>query len=172
MKIAVISDTHGVLKDSLLLQLQDCDYILHAGDIGTQECYLRLRELKIPLYIIRGNCDRGEWCRNLPETLAAPIGGRIFYLIHKKSQLPYPLPEADFIISGHTHAYSVSCRGSVTYLNPGSAGRSRSGAPLSMAVVTLDEDSRQECPPGILAWHDASPRQTRGSISIEQICLT
>lgn len=172
MKIAVISDTHGVLKDSLLQQLRSCDYILHAGDIGTQECYLRLRELKIPLYIIRGNCDRGEWCRNLPEPLAAPIGGRIFYLIHKKSQLPYPLPKADFIISGHTHAYSVSCRGSITYLNPGSAGRSRGGAPLSMAIITLDEDSRQECPTGILAWHDVSPRQTRGSSSIEQVCLT
>lgn len=172
MKIGVISDTHGILKDSLLQQLRGCDYILHAGDIGTQECYLRLRELKIPLYIIRGNCDRGEWCRNLPETLAAPIGGRIFYLIHKKSQLPYPLPEADFIISGHTHAYSVSCRGSVTYLNPGSAGRSRGGAPLSMAVLTLDEASRQDRASGISAWHGGSPQQTRGGISIEQVCLT
>lgn len=140
MKIAVISDTHGVLKDSLLSRLTGCDYILHAGDIGTRECYERLRELRIPLYIIRGNCDRGAWCENLPETLAAPIGGRIFYLIHKKSQLPYPIPEADFIISGHTHAYSVSRRGGVTYLNPGSAGKSRSGAPLSMALVTIEDD--------------------------------
>lgn len=161
MRIAVISDTHGVLKDSLIQQLKTCDYILHAGDIGTPECYQALRDLKIPLYAIRGNCDRGEWCRNLPDTLAAPIGGRIFYLIHKKSQLPYPLPEADFIVSGHTHAYSLSQRGHITYLNPGSAGRSRNGAPLSMAVVSLDAVSA-----GSRAPISSSP------VSVEQIYLS
>lgn len=161
MRIAVISDTHGILKDTLIQHLNTCDYILHAGDIGTQECYQALRDLKIPLYAVRGNCDQGEWCRNLPDTLAAPIGGKIFYLIHKKSQLPYPMPKTDFIVSGHTHAYSLSQRSGVTYLNPGSAGRSRSGAPLSMALVTIDGTSA-----GYRAPVSSDP------VSVEQIYLT
>lgn len=140
MQIGIISDTHGVLSDTLLRQLSSCDYILHAGDIGSKNCYEKLRALKKPLYIIRGNCDKGDYATYLPETLAAPIGGKIFYLIHKKNQLPYPLPEADFIITGHTHQYSVQTRGSVTYINPGSAGKSRGDNMPSMAVLTLTPD--------------------------------
>ena len=108
MKIGILSDTHGVLKDTFLDELQSCDYLLHAGDIGSLKCYETLKDLHVPLYIIKGNCDKGEWTKYLPETLAAPIGGKIFYLIHKKSDLPYPQPEADFIITGHTHHYEVS----------------------------------------------------------------
>ena len=100
MKIGILSDTHGVLKDTFLDELQSCDYLLHAGDIGSLKCYETLKDLHVPLYIIKGNCDKGEWTKYLPETLAAPIGGKIFYLIHKKSNLPYPQPEADFIITG------------------------------------------------------------------------
>ena len=95
MKIGILSDTHGVLKDTFLEELRSCDYILHAGDIGSLKCYEALKELHVPLYIIKGNCDKGEWTRYLPETLAAPIDGKIFYLIHKRSDLSYPLPEAD-----------------------------------------------------------------------------
>lgn len=138
MKIGILSDTHGVLKDTFLDELQSCDYLLHAGDIGSLKCYETLKDLHVPLYIIKGNCDKGEWTKYLPETLAAPIGGKIFYLVHKKSDLPYPQPEADFIITGHTHHYEVSKRGTTTFINPGSAGRSRSGSSCTIAILTLD----------------------------------
>jgi putative phosphoesterase len=140
MKIGILSDTHGVLKDTFLDELQSCDYLLHAGDIGSLKCYETLKDLHVPLYIIKGNCDKGEWTKYLPKTLAAPIGGKIFYLIHKKSDLPYPQPEADFIITGHTHHYEVSKRGTTTFINPGSAGRNRSGSSCTIAILTLDGD--------------------------------
>lgn len=108
--------------------------------LGSLKCYETLKDLHVPLYIIKGNCDKGEWTKYLPETLAAPIGGKIFYLIHKKSDLPYPQPEADFIITGHTHHYEVSKRGTTTFINPGSAGRSRSGSSCTIAILTLDGD--------------------------------
>ena len=91
-------------------------------------------------FISSRGTDKGEWTKYLPETLAAPIGGKIFYLIHKKSDLPYPQPEADFIITGHTHHYEVSKRGTTTFINPGSAGRSRSGSSCTIAILTLDGD--------------------------------
>ena len=57
MKIGILSDTHGVLKDTFLDELQSCDYLLHAGDIGSLKCYETLKDLHVPLYIIKGNCD-------------------------------------------------------------------------------------------------------------------
>ena len=37
MKIGIISDTHNVLRNDVLEELQTCDYILHAGDIMKEE---------------------------------------------------------------------------------------------------------------------------------------
>ncbi|MFR6392583.1 MAG: metallophosphoesterase family protein [Roseburia sp.] len=96
MKIGILSDTHGVLKDTFLDELQSCDYLLHAGDIGSLKCYETLKDLHVPLYIIKGNCDKGEWTKYLPETLAAPIDvGRFsissirkaICLIHNRKQI-------------------------------------------------------------------------------------
>ena len=37
MRLGVISDTHGVLRDEVIEKLQSCDYIIHAGDVGGKE---------------------------------------------------------------------------------------------------------------------------------------
>ena len=36
MKIAVLSDTHGLLRPEVLEQIESCDALIHAGDIGSQ----------------------------------------------------------------------------------------------------------------------------------------
>ena len=41
---AVISDTHNLLRPTVLEQLAGCDIILHGGDICRQEIVDRLRE--------------------------------------------------------------------------------------------------------------------------------
>ena len=33
IRVAVISDTHGILRRCVTNEVQDCDCILHAGDI-------------------------------------------------------------------------------------------------------------------------------------------
>lgn len=33
-KIGIISDTHGLLRDEVVAQLEGCQLILHAGDIN------------------------------------------------------------------------------------------------------------------------------------------
>lgn len=33
-RIAVISDTHGLLREDVLEQVKTCEAIIHAGDIG------------------------------------------------------------------------------------------------------------------------------------------
>ena len=45
MKIAILSDTHGLLRPEVLEFLKNADAILHAGDINRQDIVDRLRAL-------------------------------------------------------------------------------------------------------------------------------
>ena len=47
MKLAILSDTHGLLRPQLLEQLQTADAILHAGDINTQAIVEQLKPLPL-----------------------------------------------------------------------------------------------------------------------------
>lgn len=68
-KIAILSDTHGFLCDKFLNELKSCDYVIHAGDIGSEQCYNKLKDLGKHLYMIKGNCDMGSYADFLPESL-------------------------------------------------------------------------------------------------------
>lgn len=140
MKIGVISDTHGIFREEWLTHLSGCDCLIHAGDINTQKCYDKFKETGIPTYMVRGNCDRGGWAAYLPEFLQVPIGGKLFYIVHNKSDLPFDLTDADFVIFGHTHQYAQYGRYGKVFLNPGSAAQPR-GDLKSMAILELSGDS-------------------------------
>ena len=62
--IGVLSDTHGLLREEVLAALQDCDVILHGGDVNRQDIIDRLQEIA-PVYVVRGNNDK-EWAEHLP----------------------------------------------------------------------------------------------------------
>ena len=51
MKLAILSDTHGLLRPEVLEQLKAADAILHAGDINCPAIVDTLRRYA-PLYII------------------------------------------------------------------------------------------------------------------------
>lgn len=102
MKIGIISDTHGIFREEWHRHLDGCDYLIHAGDFCTQKNYDCFRNFGIPLYMVRGNNDRGDWAKNLPEFLQFRIGGKTFFLVHNQFDLPFDLTDADFLIFGHT----------------------------------------------------------------------
>lgn len=145
MKIALISDTHGIFREDWLSYIKDCDCLIHTGDFNTERCYQRFQELGIPMYMVRGNCDMGEWASYLHEFVSVPIGGKLFYLVHNRADLPFDLTDADFIIFGHTHVYTHYERYGKVFINPGSAGENR-GAGKSMAVLTLTESGYEVMP--------------------------
>lgn len=138
MKIGILSDTHGLFPKEFMEVARTCDYLIHAGDIGTEQCYMTLKSLGVPLYMIRGNCDRGSWCTYLPETLSFHIDGLCFYVIHNLMNLSYLHEEPDIIIFGHTHKRTSYEKRGTIYLNPGSAGRGR-GEMNSMAILTIKD---------------------------------
>jgi len=137
IKIGVISDTHGLLRDEVIATLQDCKLILHAGDINQPEIVERLREIA-PLYVVRGNNDKGDWANEIPISLEFEIEGYRFYMAHQKKDVPKEYAHWDFIIIGHSHKYSEEKQEGTILLNPGSCGKRRFGLEISMAVLEIN----------------------------------
>jgi uncharacterized protein len=102
--IGVISDTHGLLRPEALESLRGSAHIMHAGDIGASEILEKLSTIA-PVTAIRGNIDKGDWARDLPETQVIELGGILIYVLHDLSQLDLKPKTARFsiVVSGHSH---------------------------------------------------------------------
>jgi len=137
-KIAVISDTHGLLRDEVIETAKECDAIFHLGDIGSKEVYDQLNQLG-KLYAVKGNVD-GEWAKDLPDDLFVELYEFSFYLVHDKSKISEERSKkADIIIYGHSHRYEMYEEGLKIYFNPGSCGTERFRLPITMAVFHINE---------------------------------
>jgi putative phosphoesterase len=136
--LGVVSDTHGLLRPETLTALQGSDRIVHAGDIGDDALLERLREIA-PVAAVRGNNDRGAWASRLPQTHRLEVGGVRIFVIHDLAELAVD-PVAigiDIVVCGHSHRPVIERRGSVLYVNPGSAGPRRFRLPISLARLTI-----------------------------------
>ncbi|MDO5522222.1 MAG: metallophosphoesterase family protein [bacterium] len=136
-RVAILSDTHGLLRDEVKEELKKSDFILHAGDINTQAIVDEMRSYA-PLYIVRGNNDK-EWAAELPESLSVTLEGVRFFMIHNKKQIPRDLTEVDVIVYGHSHKYEEKEENGVFMLNPGSCGKRRFDLEITMAVMTISD---------------------------------
>lgn len=141
IKIGIISDTHGLLRQEVLDILRTCDCILHGGDVDKPEILDTLRFMG-SLYAVRGNNDR-DWAGNLSRTLRFSIGGVKFFMVHNKKDVDWNLGEAQVVIFGHSHKYFQENIDGRLWLNPGSCGRSRFGGDVTMAVMTVEDGSFQ-----------------------------
>ena len=77
MKVAILSDTHGLLRPQVVERLKSADVILHGGDINKPSIVDQLRQYA-PLYVVRGNNDK-EWAEGLPHHLTVTLGGVTFW---------------------------------------------------------------------------------------------
>lgn len=46
MKIALVSDTHGVCRKELFDHIKNCDYLIHTGDFDNERTYNRFLKLR------------------------------------------------------------------------------------------------------------------------------
>ena len=137
VRIAVISDTHGLLRRSVVREVQDCACILHAGDIIRES---DLDELAVygGLYAVRGNNDLwSPGVSDLAGFLRFRIGGVSFYMTHDRRDVPRDLTGVDAVICGHSHRYREEWIDGRLWLNPGSCGRARFGGDVTMAKLVL-----------------------------------
>ncbi|KOY01659.1 metallophosphoesterase family protein [Pseudomonas nunensis] len=138
MKIGVISDTHGLLRDEAVAALQGCERIVHAGDIGSAQILEQLTAIA-PLYVVRGNNDlEAPWAKQIPDLLYFDLNGWRTLLVHDIADVPVAL-DADvrLVITGHSHKPLIEWRGERLYLNPGSAGRRRFKLPVTLALLEM-----------------------------------
>lgn len=169
MKIAILSDTHDLLRPEVLSALAGCGCILHVGDISSQRILDQLRQIA-PVRAVRGNNDK-DWAAGLPLFLDFELGGLRIYMTHKKKDLPGDLSPYDLVIYGHSHQYSsawvdhADTSRRTLLLNPGSCGPRRFYQPITWALLILAEDGwqvkRMEIPH---APREAAPRIDPGNI--------
>ena len=133
MKLGILSDTHGLLRQEVLDRLAGCDAILHGGDINNQGILDTLASVA-PVYAVRGTNDK-EWAASLPDTLDLELGGARLFMTHKKKDLPDGLDRYDLAVVGHTHRYELQRVGGTLLLNPGSCGPRRFNQAITMALA-------------------------------------
>ena len=135
MKLAILSDTHGLLRPQVLDYVKTADAILHAGDINKESVVEALKQCA-PLYVVRGNNDK-DWADAIPHDLTITLDGVTFYMVHNKKDIPADLPGVDVVVYGHSHKYAQEEKGGVLWLNPGSCGPRRFHQEITMAMTEI-----------------------------------
>lgn len=133
MKIGVLSDTHGLLREEVIEALSGCDVILHGGDINQQAVLDRLADIA-PVKGVRGNNDK-EWAEYIPAYLSFSLEDLRIFMTHKKKDLPEDLSAYDLVIVGHSHKYEEKRIGNCLLLNPGSCGPRRFDQAITLAII-------------------------------------
>lgn len=139
--IAILSDTHGLLREQVKAELVAADCIIHAGDINTPAIVEMLQEYGTT-YIVRGNNDKA-WAEDLPQSLTITIDGVRFYIVHNKKDVPKDLADVDVVVYGHSHRYSTEVVDGVLWLNPGSCGKRRFDLEITMCRMTVNDGRYQ-----------------------------
>jgi putative phosphoesterase len=126
------------MRPQALEALKGADLIIHAGDIGKADVIEALKAVS-PVRAIKGNNDTGAWAKTLPETQLVKTGDLSLFIIHDVKDLDGDPVARGFqvVISGHSHKPSVSSRGGVLYVNPGSAGPRRFKLPVAVGKLFI-----------------------------------
>lgn len=142
-RIALLSDTHGLLRPEALAFLAGCDHIVHGGDTGGPEILAQLEAIA-PLSVVRGNNDSGPWAEAIPPSLTVTLGGVAVHAVHDIADLQLGPADANVrvVVSGHSHKPSMAERNGILFINPGSAGPCRFSLPISVAELLIDDGGR------------------------------
>jgi len=159
-KIAIISDTHSLMRPEIRDVLSGCDHILHGGDIGDQKTYDEISSIA-PCTFARGNVDR-EWAEFIPAEQDVSLFGLRFYMVHNRKHIRKDLAGVDIVIYGHSHKYEDYEAEGIRYLNPGSCGPKRFHRPVTMMVMTLEDETKKYTVEKI----DCSPVMKPGEIKL------
>lgn len=135
MRLAILSDTHGLLRPEVLEHLKTADAILHGGDINKQSIVDQLRQYA-PLYVVRGNNDK-EWAQAIPHHLTVTLEGVTFFMVHNKKEVPPDLSGVDVVVFGHSHKYVQEEKDGLLWLNPGSCGPRRFHQEITMMMAEI-----------------------------------
>ncbi len=132
-KVGILSDTHGVLLESIERFFENCDFIIHAGDVGNVDVLEKLSK-KSTLFAVYGNVDGLDVRAKFPEYQCFVIEDASILLTHiggyppnynKESKKIIEKFNPDLFITGHSHILKVMYDKNYhhLYINPGAAGK-------------------------------------------------
>jgi len=132
MRVAVLSDTHDRLPESVCRAIVGAGEIWHLGDVCEESVLETLRDVGPPVRVVRGNCDA---CLDWPHALEWEVEGWRVLLTHIPPRTGPP--RVDLLLHGHTHVPRHERVGRTLFLNPGCITRPNRGAPPSFAWLEL-----------------------------------
>jgi putative phosphoesterase len=139
LRIGLLADTHGLLRDQVLDVFAGVDHVVHAGDVGDGALLRTLAEIA-PITAVWGNVDDAALRDVLPEIGRVELGGaRLIVAHHLDTALAAAAAERGrrLVVFGHSHRPSVDRRDGMLLVNPGSAGRRRFRLPVTVAIATV-----------------------------------
>ena len=156
--VGILSDTHGYLDPRIKKVVNQCDYIIHAGDICGAAILEQLKPAK-NLYAVAGNNDlpamwhpqESDVVSALPDTLRLELPGGLVIIEHghrlggfpDHDQFRWDHAEARLVIYGHTHKRIIDQTAEPWVVNPGAAGKERTKGGPSCLILHASE----------LEWH-------------------
>jgi putative phosphoesterase len=151
-RIGLVSDSHGPVDGRIVEALSDCDFLIHAGDLGGITALNTLLGAA-PAIAVRGNNDNPpRWCeserdalRLFPAMVRVELSDGHIIVIHghqfptvkkRHRQLRERFPDAMAIVYGHSHRLVMDIDSSPWVLNPGACGRARTfGGPSGLILA-------------------------------------
>ena len=156
MRVLLLADTHGVLDARVTELATQCELAVHAGDVGGSDVLEALARASGRVLAVRGNNDvPGKWRGShrdlvaLPATLAVPLPGGVLAVEHgdrypaarRTGRLRAVHSDARAVLCGHSHRLLQDLAATPWILNPGAAGRARTGDGPS--CLLLDASAEQ-----------------------------
>ncbi len=153
--VGILSDSHGYLDPRVAEVVNQCDYIIHAGDIFNAHVLEQLKP-KRQLIAVAGNNDYPAFwevsevdiVKALPKesVLELPSGTIVIEHGHRLGNHPEHSDfrkdhaEARLVVYGHTHKRVVDQDTQPWVVNPGASGKIRNHGGPSCLVLHASED--------------------------------
>ncbi len=154
-RIGLISDTHGFLDEQVFEHFKNCDEIWHAGDFGTEDIAMRIKEKK-RLKAVYGNIDGQDIRTVYPEQIVFMCEEVKVMMRHIGGYPPRNNPETkkelllhkpQLFISGHSHILKVMYDDKLNclHMNPGAAGKHGWHKVRTIIRFAIDGSAIKDC---------------------------
>ena len=144
IKVGILSDTHGTIHPRVVELMNDCDFVIHAGDVMDENSLEKINPSK-RMIAVKGNNDGHISSLSDIECLELPGGDIVVEHGHmhghyepSHQSLRDSHPKAKAIVYGHTHVQVLDCKQTPWVINPGSAGPVRNYGGARCLLLTID----------------------------------
>jgi putative phosphoesterase len=144
LRIGLVSDTHGLLRNEVYAAFEGVDEIFHAGDVGDPAILTELQVIA-PVRAVFGNVDGWDIREEAGEKCELERLGHKIAVVHghqwgspRVGDLLEAFHDFAVVVYGHTHIPLIKKTAGPLIVNPGSAGHQRFGKPVTAALLMLE----------------------------------